>query len=145
MSERKAKDADWGPCPKGEIGRMLQVIQRNRRRAAIVQTAVALAGAVLIAAAIVHTVPSHRAAVTPRELTCADVLAYAPAYLAGELDSRLRAQVEEHLRQCPGCLKRIEQMKRAGTSRAAVRRHNSRPDVVSVRSGDEYRGYFAMR
>ncbi|NOX53946.1 MAG: hypothetical protein GXP27_05800 [Planctomycetes bacterium] len=134
MSEKKEREVGWEPCPKGEIGRMLEVIQRNRRRAALVQTAVAVAGAVLIAAVIVRSVPTHRAATRSGEMTCAEVLAYAPAYLSGRLDPQLRAKVEDHLRKCPGCRKKVEQMKGTRTSqRRGARQRTKRRAIVTPR------------
>ena len=88
----------------------------------------------MIAAVIVRSVPTHRAAARAGEMTCAEVLAYAPAYLSGQLDPQLRAKVEEHLRKCPGCRKMVDQMKGMRTTqREGTRQQTERRATVSPR------------
>jgi anti-sigma factor RsiW len=44
-----------------------------------------------------------------RELTCQELVALVSDYLEGALDDATHAQVERHLRGCPGCAVYLEQ------------------------------------
>ena len=44
------------------------------------------------------------------ELTCEELVELVTAYFEGALPPRERARLEQHLRDCPGCVAYLEQM-----------------------------------
>jgi anti-sigma factor RsiW len=46
------------------------------------------------------------------ELTCKELVELVTAYLDGLLPSEERARFDEHLRDCPGCVAYLDQMRR---------------------------------
>ncbi len=106
-------DAGWSQCPPGT----LQQYRRSFNRRQQLQRMVPALGLLLVATlgvAFYATRDVPQPAIVDAAalessihggISCADVRRHAPAYVAGTLAPELSAQIDQHLRECPPCVR----------------------------------------
>ena len=116
----------WDACPSGELARMVEARNAQRRRrvmdraavvAACLMVCVAMGGFALGIFSPDHSAPGGGASYGG--IACADVADCLPAYIAAErqdvanthLDEGTIASITEHLTHCPACRRHYEQTK----------------------------------
>lgn len=104
MNQTDSENRDWEPCPQGALSQFAQQHQAHQRRQFLIKTS-GIAGGILVTAGIGY-VAFREPSVDDLEfggITCTEVRAKAPRYMAGELDEVLSKKIEIHLEQCPQC------------------------------------------
>lgn len=112
------RPADWGPCPTGEVHRLVHRM-RARRRLHVVAAALFCSAAlgVLVTVAASIAPPHRQSSTSPAQLvaglTCGDVKAKLDGYRAGTLETKLMHKIERHLAQCPHCRDCLQDINRS--------------------------------
>lgn len=110
---------DWDPCPHGELARMVQARRRQRRRR-IVDRAAAVGACLMICLAVggytlglftPEPSPGGNSGGDFGGLACSEVRDALPAYIAGEIDPPMHERVARHLRNCPHCRSRYDELR----------------------------------
>ncbi len=100
---------DWEPCPRGEVGRLVDHLQTRRRRQALTTGALSVSAVCLLLAAGFFLVPRPGGLVPAARvqriggLSCYEVDAQLDAYVAGTLDAETVHKIDAHVAQCRYC------------------------------------------
>lgn len=102
---------DWVQCPPGELNRLAVRLRGRRHRRVLMQATAAVAVlAVAVGGWLLWPSPKPTGEYNFAGITCSRVLELADAYAAGKLSHELRAQVREHVAQCPHCGPKFKEM-----------------------------------
>ena len=107
---RKDTGSSWRPCPAGEVGGLAQRLRRRRQRRDAWRAAVA--GACLVAVALLAfwTLPGQREA--NAAISCRDVHDLADEYVAGQVEAEKSDRIRRHLDHCRPCREVVERLRR---------------------------------
>src|SRR5262249_7538506 len=98
-------------CPPGEFARLAQRLRQRRQRRFFLRAAVAAAAVVATGGGLSLWLGGRATGEpTPGGRTCAKGEKLAPPSARGELSATVRAQVRQHIAQCPRCGPRFRAM-----------------------------------
>lgn len=112
-AEPRPQPHDWTPCPAGELTKMVDARRARRRRKAVDRVAVVAAsimGCIALGGYTLGLFTPEGGVGPATGLTCSEVLPRLPDYVAGTLDEPLHARMTAHLRHCPSCQTRHDEL-----------------------------------
>ena len=110
MDLRNEAGSSWQPCTIGEVGGLVQRLRRRRQRRDVWRAAVAGACLVAIALLAFSTLPGRREA--NAAITCREVHDLADAYVAGQVEAEKSDRIRRHLDHCRSCREVVERLRR---------------------------------
>ncbi len=115
---------NWDPCPQGELTKTVQARTSQRRRKVIDRVAVVAATLMVLIAVGGYTLGTFTPEPPPGGrfggLACTQVAELLPSYIAGETEAKTTENVAVHLKNCPHCQSRYEQLLSAVSSSIPV-------------------------
>ena len=107
---------EWQQCAPGDLGRVASTLRarRTRREALAVIGKAAAAVAVIVVAVLGVQYIQHQPAGGDMDfggISCSEVGELSADYLAGRLAPDVADKFEEHLKKCPMCRERIEDLR----------------------------------
>jgi predicted anti-sigma-YlaC factor YlaD len=67
----------------------------------------------------------------PRTLSCSEIVEMVTDYLEGDLDQPTVVALEEHLRQCPGCDRYVDQIRETVSTLGSITSESLSPQAQS--------------
>lgn len=67
----------------------------------------------------------------PRPLSCSEIVEMVTDYLEGDLDQPTVVALEEHLRQCPGCDRYVDQIRETVSTLGSITSESLSPQAPS--------------
>jgi hypothetical protein len=105
-----SRNADWQPCPAGTLNALANDLRGQQFRRRLGVASAAAAGVFVLAIGVFSAIPGPAPApVIPAApvaaISCREVRANAPQYLAGAVGPELKARMDQHLGKCRSCEK----------------------------------------
>ena len=122
-------DGEWGPCPTGELGRMVGRIRSKRRSAQVRRIGGTAAVMALFAVMLVggrSMIRNSTGDIRYGGLTCSEVHPQLMAFHDGKLPAPLADKIRQHLKRCPDCGPKYEKMF-GKLAQSAPWKHDARP------------------
>ena len=111
-----AKHDDWTPCPRGEIGKMVERIRSGRRQTVLARSAIVAVFVVALAVGIGTAARLRSGRLLDGEqhvadISCQDCGQMMTDYEHGKLSDEDVRRVSNHLDHCPGCRRHYQKAK----------------------------------